>query len=203
MFLFIVMLITKFHNSKINACTCCHSSWRVDAWIQNWLVSSFLTRMGDLVNTVCGLSGKKYYWKNKIFKMIWEYYTNNDNNKIFMLSHISVISYTKWYAYRSLCTNNHYRGSWRGGGYQIPVPSLNLAQIPVPRLIFAKIPVTKFSVCITALFALTYLISSTILRETFSEAIFIFPSQYLPAICKLAELVRWPGKLTERNYATV
>ena len=28
-------------------------------------------------------------------------------------------------------------------GYQIPVPSLNLAQIPVPRLIFAKIPVTK------------------------------------------------------------
>ena len=25
-----------------------------------------------------------------------------------MLSHISVISYTKWYAYRSLCTNNHY-----------------------------------------------------------------------------------------------
>ena len=31
-----------------------------------------------------------------------------------------------------------------GGGYQIPVPSLNLAQIPVPRLIFAKIPVTKF-----------------------------------------------------------
>ena len=78
----------------------------------------------------------------------------------------------------------------REGGYQIPVPSLNLAQIPVPRLIFAKIPVTKFSVCITALFALTYLISSTILRETFSEAIFIFPSQYLPAICKLAELVR-------------
>ena len=55
----------------------------------------------------------------------------------------------------------------REGGYQIPVPSLNLAQIPVPRLIFAKIPVTKFSVCITALFALT---SSTILRETFSEA---------------------------------
>ena len=50
----------------------------------------------------------------------------------------------------------------REGGYQIPVPSLNLAQIPVPkvpRLIFAKIPVTKFSVCITALFALT---SSTI-----------------------------------------
>ena len=78
----------------------------------------------------------------------------------------------------------------REGGYQIPVPSLNLAQIPVPRLIFAKIPVTKFSVCITALFALTYLISSTILRETFSEAIFIFPSQYLPAISKLAELVR-------------
>ena len=38
--------------------------------------------------------------------------------------------------------------------------------------------------------ALTYLIYSTILRETFSEAIFIFPSQYLPAICKLAELVR-------------
>ena len=100
------MLITKFHNSKINAC--CHSSWGVDAWIQNWLVSSFLTRMGDLVNTVCGLSGKKCYWKNKIFKVIWEYYTNNDNNKIFMLSHISVISYTKWYAYRSLCTNNHY-----------------------------------------------------------------------------------------------
>ena len=31
----------------------------------------------------------------------------------------------------------------REGGYQIPVPSLNLAQIPVPRLIFAKIPVTK------------------------------------------------------------
>ena len=30
----------------------------------------------------------------------------------------------------------------REGGYQIPVPSLNLAQIPVPRLIFAKIPVT-------------------------------------------------------------
>ena len=29
------------------------------------------------------------------------------------------------------------------GGYQIPVPSLNLAQIPVPRLIFAEIPVTK------------------------------------------------------------
>ena len=105
MFLFIVMLITKFHNSKINAC--CHSSWRVDAWIQNWLVSSFLTRMGDLVNTVCGLSGKKYFWKNKIFKMIWEYYTDNDNNKISMFSHISVISYTKWYAYRSLCTNNH------------------------------------------------------------------------------------------------
>ena len=81
----------------------------------------------------------------------------------------------------------------REGGYQIPVPSLNLAQIPVPRLIFAKIPLNKsleFSVCITALFALTYLISSTILRETFSEAIFIFPSQYLPAICKLAELVR-------------
>ena len=81
----------------------------------------------------------------------------------------------------------------REGGYQIPVPSLNLAQIPVPRLIFAKIPVTKsleFSVCRTALFALTYLISSTILRETFSEAIFIFPSQYLPTICKLAELVR-------------
>ena len=45
----------------------------------------------------------------------------------------------------------------REGGYQIPVPNLNLAQIPVPRLIFAKIPVTKFSVCITALFALTYL----------------------------------------------
>ena len=77
----------------------------------------------------------------------------------------------------------------REGGYQIPVPSLNLAQISVPRLIFAKIPVTglqfksnkslEFSVCITALFALTYLISSTILRETFSEAIFIFPSQYL------------------------
>ena len=44
--------------------------------------------------------------------------------------------------------------------------------------------------CITALFAMTYLISSTILRETFSEAIFIFPSQYLPAICKRAELVR-------------
>ena len=84
----------------------------------------------------------------------------------------------------------------REGGYQIPVPSLNLAQIPVPRLVFAKIPVTslqfksnkslEFSVCITALFALTYLISSTIFRETFSEAIFIFPSQYLPAICKLA-----------------
>ena len=31
----------------------------------------------------------------------------------------------------------------REGGYQIPVPSLNVAQIPVPRLIFAKIPVTK------------------------------------------------------------
>ena len=31
----------------------------------------------------------------------------------------------------------------REGGYQIPVPSLNLAQIPVPRLIFAKVPVTK------------------------------------------------------------
>ena len=31
----------------------------------------------------------------------------------------------------------------REGGYQIPVPSLNLAQIPVSRLIFAKIPVTK------------------------------------------------------------
>ena len=31
----------------------------------------------------------------------------------------------------------------REGGYQIPVPSLNLAQIPVPRLIFAKIPVTS------------------------------------------------------------
>ena len=31
----------------------------------------------------------------------------------------------------------------REGGYQIPVPSLNLAKIPVPRLIFAKIPVTK------------------------------------------------------------
>ena len=31
----------------------------------------------------------------------------------------------------------------REGGYQIPVPSLNLAEIPVPRLIFAKIPVTK------------------------------------------------------------
>ena len=82
------------------------------------------------------------------------------------------------------------------GGYQIPVPCLNLAQIPVPRLIFAKIPVTKsnksleLSVCITALFALTYLISSTILRETFSQAFFIFPSKYLPAICKLAELVR-------------
>ena len=44
--------------------------------------------------------------------------------------------------------------------------------------------------CITALFAMTYLICSTILRETFSEAIFIFPSQYLPAICKLAEPVR-------------
>ena len=44
----------------------------------------------------------------------------------------------------------------------------------------------EFSVCISALFALTYLISSTILRETYSEAIFIFPSQYLPAICKLA-----------------
>ena len=74
----------------------------------------------------------------------------------------------------------------RQGGYQIPVPSLNLAQIPVPRLIFAKIPVTnsfglqfksnkslEFSECITALFALTYLISSAILRETFYEAIFI------------------------------
>ena len=67
------------------------------------------------------------------------------------------------------------------GGYQIPVPSLNLAQIPV----------TKFSVCIMALFALTYLIfSSTILQETFSKAIFIFRSQYLPAIYKLEELVR-------------
>ena len=39
--------------------------------------------------------------------MIWEYYTNNDNNKT-MFSHISFISYTKWYAYKSLCTNNHY-----------------------------------------------------------------------------------------------
>ena len=55
----------------------------------------------------------------------------------------------------------------------------------------------EFSVSITALFALTYLISSTILRETFSEAIFIFPSQYLPAICKLAELVRWPVSTEE------
>ena len=91
----------------------------------------------------------------------------------------------------------------REGGYQIPVPSLNLAQIPVLRLIFESNKSLGFSVCITALFALTYLISCTILRETFSEAIFIFPSQYLPAICKLAELVRWPGKLTERNYATV
>ena len=60
----------------------------------------------------------------------------------------------------------------------------------------------KFSVCITALFALTYLISSTILREISSEAIFIFPPQYPPAICKFAELVRFPGKLTEPNYAT-
>ena len=89
----------------------------------------------------------------------------------------------------------------REGGYQIPVPSLNLAQIPVPRLIFAKIPVTslqfksnkslEFSVCITALFALTYLISSTILRETFSEAIFIFPSQYLHMqTCRTCPLTR-------------
>ena len=35
------------------------------------------------------------------------------------------------------------RKEGREGGYQIPVPSLNLAQIPVPMLIFAKIPVTK------------------------------------------------------------
>ena len=34
-------------------------------------------------------------------------------------------------------------GEGREGGYQIPVPSLNLAQIPVPRLIFSKIPVAK------------------------------------------------------------
>ena len=33
----------------------------------------------------------------------------------------------------------------REGGYQIPVPSLNLAQIPVPRLIFAKIPVKRIT----------------------------------------------------------
>ena len=95
-------------------------------------------------------------------------------------------------------------GSWRG----VPNPSSQPKFGPNPssQANFCQNPSYKsleFSVCITALFALTYLISSTILRETFSEAIFIFPSQYLPAICKLAELVRWPGKLTERNYATV
>ena len=63
----------------------------------------------------------------------------------------------------------------REGGYQIPVPSLNLAQIPVPRLIFAKTPVTKFSVCITALFALKYLISSTILRRNLFRSHFYLP----------------------------
>ena len=41
----------------------------------------------------------------------------------------------------------------REGGYQIPVPSLNLAQIPVPRLIFAKIPVTKSKIPLLMIFA--------------------------------------------------
>ena len=40
----------------------------------------------------------------------------------------------------------------REGGYQIPVPSLNLAQIPVPRLIFAKIPVTKSKIPLLMVF---------------------------------------------------
>ena len=31
----------------------------------------------------------------------------------------------------------------REGGYQIPVPRLNLAQIPVPRLNLAQIPVPR------------------------------------------------------------
>ena len=76
--------------------------------------------------------------------------------------------------HKNTCENkSHNEG--REGGYQIPVPSLNLAQIPVPRLIFAKIPVTKFSVCITALFALTYLISSTILRRNLFRSHFYLP----------------------------
>ena len=84
----------------------------------------------------------------------------------------------------------------REGGYQIPVPSLNLAQIPVPRLIFAKIPVNKsleFSVCITALFALTYLISSTILRETFFWSHFYLPftiSSHHMQTCRTCPLTR-------------
>ena len=40
----------------------------------------------------------------------------------------------------------HVYSEGREGGYQIPVPSLNLTQTPVPRLILAKIPVIKSNI---------------------------------------------------------
>ena len=49
----------------------------------------------------------------------------------------------------------------REGGYQIPVPSLNLAQIPVPRLIFAKIPVTKSKIPLLMIIPLDYSLNPT------------------------------------------
>ena len=73
----------------------------------------------------------------------------------------------------AFCRMIVWRGSWRG----VPNPSSQVKFGPNPRsqANFAKSPVTKFSVCITALFPLTYLISSTILRRNLFRRHFYLP----------------------------